>query len=149
MLAHHDDHANDHDHGHGHGHDGGQDGRTRDGAHASGRRAEGPRLPRGREANHMFWQDFFNAVPDARIVLEALAVSGDEVLGRMMLHGRHTGDHLGIPATGRTLRLREVDIWHVSDSVLAGRWDDLRDTELFRQLSSMNRPEDPTAPTAC
>ena len=99
----------------------------------------------GRTANATFWHDFFEAVPDAEVVLDGLAVSGDEVLGRLMLRGTHTGASLGIPASGRTIALREIDIWHVSDSILASRWDDLQETALFRQLSSMRPPEDPTA----
>lgn len=110
---------------------------------------DGHCIPTGRTANATFWHDFFEAVPNAEVVLDGLAVSGDEVLGRLILRGTHTGASLGIPASGRTLVLREIDIWHVSDSILAGRWDDLRETALFRQLSSMYRPEDPAAPDGC
>ncbi|GAA1993084.1 ester cyclase [Catenulispora subtropica] len=95
---------------------------------------DGSRLPHGREDTGIFWRDFFDAVPDAEVVVEGLAVDGDDVLGQVAVRGTHTGDTLGFPGTGRPVLLHEADIWQVSDSILAGHWHELRETTLFRQL---------------
>jgi predicted ester cyclase len=91
-------------------------------------------VPSGREANAVFWRNFFDSVPDLETELEDLAILGDEVVGRILLRGTHTGDRMGIAATGRRVELRTVDVWDVADRILAGHWSELPQLRLFRQL---------------
>ena len=51
----------------------------------------------GREGNRQFWTAFFIGLPDVKVTMEDLVISGDRVVGRVIYRGTHTGDLLGIP----------------------------------------------------
>ncbi|MDR7278648.1 ester cyclase [Catenuloplanes atrovinosus] len=103
-------------------------------------------VPDGREANRSFWTAFLTGLPDARVTMEDLVVSGDRVVGRFTYRGTHTGDLLGIPASGATVEMRSIDIWRVRDGMFAEHWDELNLMEVFQQvgalppLTGMNAP---------
>ncbi|WP_238574875.1 ester cyclase [Streptomyces inhibens] len=61
-------------------------------------------------------------------------MAGDRVVGRFVCRGTHTGPFLGIPATGRSIEMRSIDIWRVADGMFAEHWDELNTLELFQQL---------------
>ena len=69
----------------------------------------------GREANRQFWAAFFRALPDVRATMEDLVFSGDRVVGRFVYRGTHTGEFMGIPASGNPVEMRSIDIWRVED----------------------------------
>jgi steroid delta-isomerase-like uncharacterized protein len=88
----------------------------------------------GREANRRFWAAFFTALPDLTATMEDLVICGDRVAGRFTYRGTHTGEFLGIPATGRRVEMRSIDIWRVEDGMFAEHWDELNTLELMQQM---------------
>ena len=88
----------------------------------------------GREANRRFWAAFFTALPDLTASMEDLVISGDRVAGRFTYRGTHTGEFLGIPATGRKVEMRSIDIWRVEDGMLVEHWDELNTLQLLQQM---------------
>ncbi|MCV7380961.1 ester cyclase [Mycobacterium alsense] len=90
----------------------------------------------GREANRRFWAAFFAAFPDLAATMEDLVVSGDRVVGRFVYRGSHRGDFMGIPATGRPIEMRSIDIWRVAGGMFVEHWDELNTLELFQQLGA-------------
>jgi steroid delta-isomerase-like uncharacterized protein len=88
----------------------------------------------GREANRQFWAAFFTGLPDVRVTMEDLVVSGDRVVGRFTYRGTHTGNLLGIPASGKPVEMRSIDIWRVRDGLFVEHWDELNLMQLFQQI---------------
>jgi len=88
----------------------------------------------GREANRGFWAAFFAGVPDVSVTMEDLVVSGDRVVGRFIYRGTHTGDLLGIPASGKPVEMRSIDIWRLRDGMFAEHWDELNLMQLFQRI---------------
>jgi steroid delta-isomerase-like uncharacterized protein len=88
----------------------------------------------GREANRAFWADFFHGLPDVTATREDLIVAGDRVVGRFVYRGTHTGELMGIPATGAVVTMRSIDIWRVEDGLFVEHWDELNLMEVFQQL---------------
>ena len=88
----------------------------------------------GREANRQFWTGFFNALPDLSTTMEDLVISGDRVVGRFVYRGTHTGEFMGIPASGNPLEMRSIDIWRVADGMFVEHWDELNLLEMFQQM---------------
>jgi steroid delta-isomerase-like uncharacterized protein len=88
----------------------------------------------GREANRAFWAGFFTGLPDVAVTMEDVVVAGDRVVGRFVYRGTHTGELLGIPATGAAVEMRSIDIWRVEDGLLAEHWDELNLMEVFQQV---------------
>ena len=98
----------------------------------------------GREANRQFWASFFAALPDLTATMEDLIVSGDRVVGRFVYRGTHRGEFMGIPASGRPVEMRSIDIWRVADGLFVEHWDELNTLEFFQQLGALPQ----LAPTA-
>lgn len=91
----------------------------------------------GREANRQFWAMFFAALPDLTATTEDLVIAGDRVVGRFVYRGTHRGEFMGIPATGRPIEMRSIDIWRVADGMFVEHWDELNTLEVFQQLGAL------------
>ncbi|MFG1602996.1 ester cyclase [Actinoplanes sp. NPDC049265] len=91
----------------------------------------------GPEANRQFWAAFFTGLPDVRVTMEDLIVSGDRVVGRFTYRGTHTGDLLGIPASGAAVEMRSIDIWRVADGKFVEHWDELNLMQMFQQVGAL------------
>jgi steroid delta-isomerase-like uncharacterized protein len=88
----------------------------------------------GREANRLFWADFFAAFPDMTGTMEDLVVAGDRVVGRFIYRGTHLGPLYGIPATGNPVEMRSIDIWRVENGEFVEHWDELNMLEVFQAV---------------
>jgi steroid delta-isomerase-like uncharacterized protein len=93
----------------------------------------------GREANRQFWSGFFAALPDLTATMEDLVISGDRVVGRFVYRGTHTGDLMGVPASGNPVEMRSIDIWRVQDGMFVEHWDELNTLEVFQQVGALPR----------
>ena len=91
----------------------------------------------GREANRRFWAAFFAALPDLTATMEDLVVAGDRVVGRFVYRGTQSGELLGLPATGRKVEMRSIDIWRVADGMFVEHWDELNTLEVFQQIGAL------------
>ena len=91
----------------------------------------------GREANRQFWAAFFSALPDVTVTMEDSVISGDRVVGRYVYRGTHTGDFMGIPASGEPVEMRSIDIWRVEDGMFVEHWDELNLLEMFQQMGAL------------
>ncbi len=91
----------------------------------------------GREANRQFWTAFFTALPDLSATMEDVVISGDRVVGRFVYRGTHTGEFMGIPASGKPVEMRSIDIWRVEDGMFVEHWDELNLMELFQQMGAL------------
>jgi steroid delta-isomerase-like uncharacterized protein len=91
----------------------------------------------GREANRQFWAGFFAALPDLTATMEDLVIAGDRVVGRFVYRGTHAGEFMGIPATGRRVEMRSIDIWRVEDGMFVEHWDELNTLQVFQQIGAL------------
>ena len=96
----------------------------------------------GREANRQFWTAFFAALPDVGATMKDLVTSGDRVVGRFVYQGTHTGDFMGIPASGNPVEMRSIDIWRVEDALAESamfveHWDELNLMQVFQQMGAL------------
>ena len=88
----------------------------------------------GREANRIFWANFFSAFPDIAGTMEDLVVAGDRVVGRFIYRGTHLGPLYGIPATGNPIEMRSIDIWRTENGEFVEHWDELNMLEVFQAV---------------
>jgi len=91
----------------------------------------------GREANRQFWAAFFTALPDLSATMEDFVTSGDRVVGRFVYRGTHTGELMGIPASGKPVEMRSIDIWRAEDGMFVEHWDELNLMEMFQQMGAL------------
>jgi len=80
-----------------------------------------PGQPEGRAGQRSTCQMVVDGLSDRSIEEELLAV-GDRVVENWTFTGTHTGEFLGIPATGKTIQVRGLEIWRVEDAQVVERW---------------------------
>ena len=59
---------------------------------------------------------------------------GDRVVVRVMFKGTHTGDLMGIPATGKSFAVQHIHEYRIEDGKIAEHWACRDDVGLMRQI---------------
>lgn len=77
------------------------------------------------------------AFPDLRVVAEAILAEGDEVAVRWSAEGSHRGELLGIPATGRPIRIRGMTWLRMSNGRIVEGWDAWNQGRLMSELQAV------------
>ena len=92
----------------------------------------------------MFW--LARVFSDQRWELHHVIGEGDMVAVHMTYHGRHTGDFMGIPPTGREVAYDYVHILRFRDGKAVEHWGVRDDMALMRQLGMLpERPDQAVA----
>jgi predicted SnoaL-like aldol condensation-catalyzing enzyme len=81
-----------------------------------------------------FFAEWLAAFPDTAVTVEDAFVAGDKVVGGYTYRATQQGPFLGIPATGRPITMRSIDIWRVQDGMFVEHWDELDLLEAWQQL---------------
>ncbi|HTL24313.1 MAG TPA: ester cyclase [Mycobacteriales bacterium] len=92
-----------------------------------------PGQPQGREGQRQTCQMVVDGLSD-RSVEEFYLEDGDKVIESWVCSGTHTGDFLGIPATGKRLQIRGMEIWRVQDHQIVERWGVVDSGGVLEQL---------------
>jgi steroid delta-isomerase-like uncharacterized protein len=88
----------------------------------------------GREGFKQVAAMFLSAFPDQHVVAELQIAEGDKVANRGYWTGTHRGAFLGIPATGKTVRVSFVDIWRIENDQAVENWVQQDIAGLMQQL---------------
>lgn len=70
--------------------------------------------------NHQ--RPFLHAFSDKNATDEIRIAEGEYVAAKGFQQVTHTGDYLGIPATGKTMQIRYMDFWRVEGDKLVENW---------------------------
>jgi steroid delta-isomerase-like uncharacterized protein len=65
---------------------------------------------------------FQTAFPDLALEITELAVAGDLVCAHWRWTATHTGDLMGIPATGKSIAAEGAGFYHVRDGKIVSEW---------------------------
>ena len=82
------------------------------------------------------------ALTDVSFKIEDIIAEEDRVAVRVTAHGRHTGEFMGMPASGRQYAISETHIFHVRDGKVAEHWRDADMLGLMRQLGALPESND-------
>lgn len=78
---------------------------------------------RGREGLEAYVQSFRDALSDLRVHIEHQFTEGDYVATRWTVTGRHDGDLMGTPATGKDVSFSGLTISRCENGRLAEEWE--------------------------
>jgi len=105
---------------------------------------ETPGVPPTKDGVRQFFAMQFAAFPDLRMEAEDVLPSGDKVVARATYTGTNHGDFMGMPATGKSVKVQLIDIIRFGDDGLAHEhWGVLDVMSLMLQLGAV-----PGAPPA-
>jgi steroid delta-isomerase-like uncharacterized protein len=95
-------------------------------------------LPEPRHGREAWWQGFdmmLHAFPDLQAHIEDIVAAQDKVAVRLRFRGTHSGEFLGLPATGRTIEYVSHEFYRIADGLIAEEWICSDTATLLRQLS--------------
>jgi len=77
---------------------------------------------------------FRAAFADLHVTVDDLLTDGDRFASRTTITGTHTGDLMGMPATGKRISIQAVDIGRIDHGQAQERWGGLDMYALLTQL---------------
>jgi steroid delta-isomerase-like uncharacterized protein len=88
-----------------------------------------------------FFAGFWEAVPDARIVIGDAFQSDDQVATRLTIDGTHEGDLMGVPASHRPIAFDVITILRFDDDGrIAERWNVADFLTMLQQIGAIPEP---------
>jgi steroid delta-isomerase-like uncharacterized protein len=101
-----------------------------------------PELAQGPEGAKRFAQairtGFGNEI---NITHDDVIVHGDRIVIRWTSSGTHKGDLLGVPATGKPIKITGIDIFRVQDGKLAELWQNWDQLQMLQQIGAVPEPQ--------
>ena len=96
---------------------------------------------RGVEAFGQQITAFRAAFPDLHVSIDDLLIDGDRFASRTTVTGTHTGDLMGMPATGKRISVEAVDIGRIENGQAKERWGGLNMFSMLTQLGVIPAPQ--------
>jgi steroid delta-isomerase-like uncharacterized protein len=87
------------------------------------------------QAYKQFQPSVLAGFPDGHWVIEDMVAEGDRVAWRWTFCGTHLGAFMGIPATGREVRMSGMIISRIADGRIAEEWEIYDAMGMMQQLS--------------
>jgi steroid delta-isomerase-like uncharacterized protein len=99
-----------------------------------------PGTPPDLESFKQFLPMFRAAFPDMRYTVEDLFAEGDKVVDRLTWRATHQGELMGIPPTGKSVRVTEMHISRISEGKIVERWGQPDMLGMMQQLGVVPPP---------
>ncbi len=80
------------------------------------------------------------AISDLRFNVEDMVEEGNKVAARVTITGTHTGEFMGIPASGGTLDVKAIDVFEVRDGKVAAHWGVTDTAAMLMQIGAIEPP---------
>lgn len=81
-----------------------------------------------------FWQTFTTAFPDVQLEPVQTIATEDYVVAILDVSGTHRGDFLGHEATGKTFKVRGIQVGKFQDGRMTDRWGSTDQLGILQQL---------------
>jgi steroid delta-isomerase-like uncharacterized protein len=92
---------------------------------------------RGPAAERQFIELYLTAFPDLHFTIEELVSNGDTVAVRLTAVGTQRGELLGLPPTGKTVRIAVMEMYRIADGRIAEQWVVMDALGLLKQLGAL------------
>lgn len=97
--------------------------------------SDDPAAPmRGPAAFRPYQETLRGAFPNIEVVIEDLIAEGDKVVARCSVRARHTGDHLGVAASGAPVDFTGMTIVRIKDGKIVEGWNNFDFTRMNKQI---------------
>lgn len=88
----------------------------------------------GQEALEALFTAYRTGLPDLKVSIVDLVSSENKVSISITLRGTHTGDLMGIPATGKEMEVHGMVLSHIKEGKIFEEWEILDMLGMFQQL---------------
>jgi steroid delta-isomerase-like uncharacterized protein len=105
-----------------------------------GQREDGSPL-RGPAEFVPFVERIRGAFPDINVVVEDAFGAEDKVVLRWSAMMTHRGDHLGMPASGKHVRMTGITIARIAEKKIVEGWDNWDQLGMLKQIGAYENPQ--------
>ena len=84
---------------------------------------------------------FIAGFPDLKIITDDILAEEIACSTRGHFTGTHKGEFMGIPATGKTINVKFIDMWKLKDGRLHESWVVMDIAALMQQIGAMPSPK--------
>ena len=99
-----------------------------------------PGLPPGREGVKATVNMFAGALSDLKLVIEDQIAEGDRVVTRWTTTATHSGELMGIPATGKQIKITGIGISRFAGGKVVESWTEYDSIGMMQQLGVVPPP---------
>lgn len=92
----------------------------------------------GREGTRQTLEMLNRGLSRRRMVSDEYLAVGDTVVQNATFGATHTGELLGVPASGKDVEVRGIEIWRVADGKVAERWGIVDVAGLLAQIGGLS-----------
>lgn len=82
------------------------------------------------------WESWLSGFSDMKMVIHDMVAESDRVVVRLTFYGKHIGEFMGIPATGKSIEMKDVAIYRIAGGKIAEIWDYGDELGLMTQLGA-------------
>jgi len=79
-------------------------------------------------------QAYFTAFPDLHITTNDLIAEGDKVTKVWTANCTHNGELMGIPATGKQIEVKGIEVLRIADGKVAENWVSMDNLGMMQQI---------------
>ena len=79
-------------------------------------------------------QSYFTAFPDLHITTDEVVAEGDKVAKVWTANSTHKGELMGIPATGKRIVVKGIEVLRIADGKIAELWASMDNLGMMQQL---------------
>jgi steroid delta-isomerase-like uncharacterized protein len=96
-----------------------------------------PDQGKGPEGYVRFFTDLRTAFPDLAVAVDYLVTDDDNVAMAYTITGTHNGPLMGIPATGKKVKARGMQIARFKDGLVVERWGSSDELGILKQIGAI------------
>ena len=93
-------------------------------------------MPPGRDGLKDAIERVKSGISDPKMTIEDVIAEGDLVAVRLTSSATHTGEFMGMPATGKTYEMGEIHIFRLRDGQVAEHWHQADFMGMVKQLEA-------------
>lgn len=91
----------------------------------------------GPEQMKPFVRNLRGTIPDLQIDIQDILAEEDKVMVRVLLEGTHSGSGLGVPPSGRRIRVAGIVLIRISNGQFVEGWNSWDQLGLLRQIGAL------------
>ncbi len=95
-----------------------------------------PGIPPGIEGMRQTYAIIHSAVSNLHVTIDDMIAEEDRIVVRFTANAVHTGEFMGIPATGKEISMMEIRIYRIDDGKIVEHWGLMDSATLMQQIGS-------------
>ena len=77
-------------------------------------------------------------IPDLNYTIEETIITEDRVVARVLVKGTHLDTLFGIPPTGKSIEIRQINVEYIKNGKIVEHWRVTEELKMMQQLGVVN-----------